>query len=752
MKKYIVILFSLIFYLQNGIGQTPIATLKTTKANGDYILISFKAKSATNINIDFGNGIKEAFNIETSITPLTHAVSGAEIKIYATDPQKLIYLDCRNSNLTSLDLGGMENLEWLECQSNQISKLDISKNVNLKYLNCNNNQLSVLDISKNTHLFTIQCKGNKLTYSTLPIETPVNAFICEPQQPMAISAEYKSGLAVDLSTESIVGENSTMYTWKTKAGNVLVAENDYTIRDGKTIFLKPQVDSVYCEMTNASFPDFQNSDVLKTTNTKVTGASLSVISMTSQKAPETEFNFTLQAWDNNTTVYIDYGNGLPVAKTIHSEETPVPGTLKSTSNVKIYSAGMYYLDCSFNQISALDISKNKEIESVNCYKNQLSTLDISQNINLTGIDLGDNLFTSVDISKNTKLTWFSAYKNQLTSIDLKENAELTYLDVSYNKLSTLDVTQNSKLNSFNCANNNLTMLDVSKNTALFRLECLNNKLTFATLPIRTMQEYRYFPQQPVSIAKQYGKGDIIDLSVLKVAGSSNTVYTLKTKGGSTLTLGTQYSIDNGKITLLETQTDSIYCIMTNATFPNLKGADALVTSYTKVSEQVKQTQTISFAPLPDKKENDIPFNLNATASSGLPVAFISSDPAIASISGNTVTIHKTGNVVITATQAGNQSWEAAAVTQTLTILPLTGIENLKDDYTIGPNPVSNMLNIKMSETKNAKVSIYNSVGIKIRSEILNNGSLDVSDLKAGIYYLQLEAEGKHKEIFRFVKL
>ncbi len=82
----------------------------------------------------------------------------------------------------------------------------------------------------------------------------------------------------------------------------------------------------------------------------------------------------------------------------------------------------------------------------------------------------------------------------------------------------------------------------------------------------------------------------------------------------------------------------------------------------------KLVQTISFAALPSKTLGDADFVLAATATSGLSVAFSSSDPTIASISGTTVTIHKAGVVTITASQSGNSTYDAAAnVSQVLTI-------------------------------------------------------------------------------------
>ncbi|MEQ9101763.1 MAG: choice-of-anchor D domain-containing protein [Imperialibacter sp.] len=78
-------------------------------------------------------------------------------------------------------------------------------------------------------------------------------------------------------------------------------------------------------------------------------------------------------------------------------------------------------------------------------------------------------------------------------------------------------------------------------------------------------------------------------------------------------------------------------------------------------------QILTFEPLPEKTYGDAPFELSATASSGLDVTFSSSDAAIASIEGVTVTILKAGSVTITASQAGNDNYSSATATQTLTI-------------------------------------------------------------------------------------
>ena len=82
----------------------------------------------------------------------------------------------------------------------------------------------------------------------------------------------------------------------------------------------------------------------------------------------------------------------------------------------------------------------------------------------------------------------------------------------------------------------------------------------------------------------------------------------------------------------------------------------------------KSNQALVFNTLPAKTYGDSPFTLSAVSSSALPVSYTSSNPAIATISGNTVTITGAGSVNITASQSGNSCYNAAAeVVQILTI-------------------------------------------------------------------------------------
>lgn len=82
-----------------------------------------------------------------------------------------------------------------------------------------------------------------------------------------------------------------------------------------------------------------------------------------------------------------------------------------------------------------------------------------------------------------------------------------------------------------------------------------------------------------------------------------------------------------------------------------------------------QSQTITFAALGSKSIGSSPLTLSATASSGLPVTYMSTDPAKAKVyDGNKLELLEAGTVSIIATQPGNSVYAAAPpVVSALTI-------------------------------------------------------------------------------------
>ncbi|MFM1772590.1 MAG: hypothetical protein RLZZ71_1732 [Bacteroidota bacterium] len=90
-----------------------------------------------------------------------------------------------------------------------------------------------------------------------------------------------------------------------------------------------------------------------------------------------------------------------------------------------------------------------------------------------------------------------------------------------------------------------------------------------------------------------------------------------------------------------------------------------------VNASTLTSQTISFTLASPVTYGVSPITLSATATSGLPVTFSSSNTSIATVSGNTLTIVGAGSVTITANQPGDATYAAApAVNQSLVVDPI----------------------------------------------------------------------------------
>src|SRR5690606_15554939 len=103
-----------------------------------------------------------------------------------------------------------------------------------------------------------------------------------------------------------------------------------------------------------------------------------------------------------------------------------------------------------------------------------------------------------------------------------------------------------------------------------------------------------------------------------------------------------------------------------------------------------------------KNENEAPFTLPSNTDQGIEINYLSSDVNVATISGNTVTITGIGTTIISATNIGNDNYEAFSDSFTLTVATQQGgggysgngtfvlinsIEDLTDGYyVIAANP------------------------------------------------------------------
>lgn len=172
-----------------------------------------------------------------------------------TNNKKLTILIIGDNNFETLVLPELPALYQLSVSRNKLKTLDVTNCPILRELYCDGNNLSSLDMSGQTDKYSmVYAYDNNFKFSTLPvfdIYNPMN-YKYTPQKDVEITVD---GGKVDLSSEYMVAENPTVYTWTTETGATLVEGTDYTIDNGVTTFMKNFDENVYCSMTNAAYPE-----------------------------------------------------------------------------------------------------------------------------------------------------------------------------------------------------------------------------------------------------------------------------------------------------------------------------------------------------------------------------------------------------------------------------------------------------------------------------------------------------------------
>lgn len=574
-------------------GPIPVITMTSAKPIGAHVSFSLKANNPdTEVQIDFGDGNPVNVNIDTVVTLINGSLIGSQtITIFGSG---LFYLDCSNNDLTDLYIDPNTPFTYFDCSSNRLTDLYINPLDSFTYFACDSNRLTLL---------------------TLPEKQPNwTQYVYAPQQPFSICKNLNTESQLDLTNQLVVGGDTTLYKWKTITGSTLEEGNDYEIRNGITIFFKPQDDSVYCELASASFPDFTGDNVLKTTPAKLSGNNISVMTMTHAGIGSTENFFYLRAKSNNTVIRIDYGDGILVDVTIDTIKSKITNKLIGSCYTKIYGTGIVSLEESI-KLTTIDVSRNPELTKLSCNKNLFTSLDLTHNPALSQLECYDNYLSSLDLSQNPKLTLLDCGNygmedlNKISSLDLSHNPALTVLKCPRNRLTSLNLSQNPALTQLDCSNNRLTSLLINNSPEITEIRCKNNCLTFATLPLKQSQwtVYSYAPQYPIQIDKELHSGVGLDLSDQFLVDGDTTIFTWKTENGAILVPDKDYATHNGITTFLLPQDDSIYCELANDAFPDFTGSQVLKTTCIKITGDIPEFSMMTLKPL----GSDISLSLKA---------------------------------------------------------------------------------------------------------------------------------------------
>ncbi len=228
----------------------------------------------------------------------------------------------------------------------------------------------------------------------------------------------------------------------------------------------------------------------------------------------------------------------------------------------------------------------------------------------------------------------------------------------------------------------------------------------------------------------------ITFPVLPAKGYGEPPFALTATASSDLTV--TYTSSNPEVATVSGNTVTIVGVGTTNIVADQSGDGNYnaAPSFTRTLTVAKGTQTITFSALPGVTYGASSITLAATSTSGLPVTYTSSNPAVASVSGTTLTIVGAGLTTITANQAGDSRWLAAsAVPQSLSVA--------KANQTItfvapGPLTYGQAANLGATATSglpvtysstNSSVIAVNAGGTSVT--IIGGGTANVTALQSG---------------------
>ena len=165
--------------------------------------------------------------------------------------------------------------------------------------------------------------------------------------------------------------------------------------------------------------------------------------------------------------------GCTVTEFPSGEET----VLTATGTKVVLKGNITELNCSFNELTALDVRGLTALQELYCQNNMLTSLDVRELTGLHTLYCGKNWFTALDIRGLTALQELYCNDNEIASLDARGLTALQALHCDNNRLTSLDVQGLTALQELDCSSNAIASIDVRGLTGLRILYCENNRLT-----------------------------------------------------------------------------------------------------------------------------------------------------------------------------------------------------------------------------------------------------------------------------------
>ena len=389
-------------------------------------------------------------NFENALVNLGIDLNGLNGNIEIANAQGVTSLDVSGQNIS--DLSGIEaftNLTALDCRNNQLTSLNLNANTSLSLLICNNNQLTSLNTTQIPALSQLICNNNQITSLDLSLNTSLSLINCSNN--LLDNLNVKNGFNTNIGISFNATGNTNL---------VCIEVDDTAYSNTNWLNIDPQsnfsLNCVYIDVPDTNFE--QRLVDLNIDNNGLNG------------------NIWLTEAQAVSTLYIPNES---IADLTGIEAFTNLIDLDCSSNLLTnldltQNTNLEILNFSNNTLTSIDLSQNTSLTSITCQSNNITNLDLSSNTALTNLICSSNQISSLNLSQNIFLSYLDCQGNNLTNLNVGQNELLLELEAQNNNLTSLDLSNNNNLTKLFCFFNNLSILDLSLNDQLVEIECQNN--------------------------------------------------------------------------------------------------------------------------------------------------------------------------------------------------------------------------------------------------------------------------------------
>ena len=383
-----------------------------------------------------------------------------------TGCKKLRSLDCSKCNIAKLDLSPYPNLQRIVCYTNPLTSIKLDGIQYVNYLNVRNTNITSLDVSSIPYISELICSGNT-GLKTIKLNKDIRQLNCSGCALTSLDLTDLENLYflnctgnpikdLDLRGSVLLDGVYTYGTLEspgTYTGTVNGINCTLSFDEGVNIIGMSGKDDKVVEINGTNFPDLNFRNIIKDKDNDGDGwlNKFEISCITSLEIEQRNIS-SLQGVE-----YLTFLRSLDCSDNNISQ-------IDLSKNTKLVTLSINYC-----KLSNLDLSKNTGLVELRCTSNNLKTLNISNCKALTDLMCGENSITSLDLSKNTNLENLGCENNKITSLDISGCQKLEYVLCYGNSMKTLTLGKQAKLGELACQQNELVKLDITDCPILLKL-------------------------------------------------------------------------------------------------------------------------------------------------------------------------------------------------------------------------------------------------------------------------------------------